>query len=312
MLRCVPLLLLTAIAIPEVAVAQITDVSKQPPLQVATALPANTPGVLLINTSLTAWKELARFNPFPAGFLSPFGMFLSPTGTSFRNQDVQYWWGDRAAIALLPATSGENTFSDRTVLLVPIKDSARFNVFLDRFKAAQGQPEIERDYKGVTILQWSQSRPAKPGAETFLQEPRLPKAETVLPTQTKAINPKSSEHSPEFVYPLPSIPSPPRPKTRGDIKPRNLAIALLPGNVAVSTQPQALEKLIDARSAGLSLAQNPLFQRTLNHPQFERSLLVGYGDMAGFTRHLKNFTHRSPDLTFWHSCLPSMRARRGS
>jgi len=312
LLRCVPLLLLTVIAIPEVAVAQITDVSKQPPLQVATALPANTAGVLLINTNLMAWKELERFNPFPASSFSPFRLPLSLSSAYFWGKAIQPWWGDRAAIAVLPATSSDDTFSDSTVLLIPIQDSARFNAFLDRFKAAQGQPEIERDYKGVTILQWSQSRPAKPGAETFLQEPRLPKAETVLPTQIKAINPKGSEHSPEFVYPLPSIPSPLQPKARRDIKPRNLAIALLPGNVAVSTQPQALEKLIDARSAGgLSLAQNLLFQRTLNHPQFERSLLVGYGDIAGFTRHLKNFTYRSPELTFLALMSPFNESQTG-
>jgi hypothetical protein len=59
-----------------------------------------------------------------------------------------------------------------------------------------------------------------------------------------------------------------------------MAIALLPGNVAVAVRAQTLEDLIDARSEREPLTQNPLFRRTLQHPHAGRSLLTSYGEVA--------------------------------
>jgi hypothetical protein len=312
LLRCVSISLLAAIAIPNCAVAQVATSLKEPPPQVTTVLPENTAGVLLINTNGAAWKELERFNPLPKDLFSSLGLPLLPGGRILEeaNREVQSWLGDRIAIALLPAVSKEDTFESNTVFLVPIKDTSRFNTFFSKLKAGRGQPQIERDYKGVTILQWtlpgrsveSPAAPSIPGkpdqvpdqtrsphsqpSPAALFNPLLPLT-TGSPLQTKAVKPGDNFSKPGLENPIPPFPDTPKPGTQG--KPRTVAIALLSENLAISTQPEALEKLIDARSTGTSLAQNPLFQRTLRHPQFGRSLLVGYGEVASFTRYIANF-----------------------
>ncbi|UBF26035.1 DUF3352 domain-containing protein [Kovacikia minuta CCNUW1] len=312
MLRCFSVLMLATIALPGYAVAQ-TPAPKAPP-QAATALPANTPGVLLLNTDAAAWQTLSRFNPFPTKSLLPFTLPLAAAG-----QDIQSWLGDQVAIALLPTTSSDDSFGSNIVMLAPIKNTSNFNTFLTKLKAIQGQPQIERDYKGVTILQWSlpsfapeapqPESPEDPDTEseqTFLPQFRqafpgsaqrqfVPLPATGFTLQTKAIKPGGSLLKPG-VENLPPFPAIPQPGGKG--RTRVLAIALLPDNVAIASQSVTLERLIDARlEGGTSLAQNPLFLRTVNHPQFGRSLLVGYGEIASFTRLLANFYKSIPGLS---------------
>ncbi|MGA7933160.1 MAG: DUF3352 domain-containing protein [Kovacikia sp.] len=324
MLRCIPVLLLTAIAIPSDVVAQVISPQKPSFPQAASALPASTSGVLLINTSDAAWKELNRFNPLPAEFFPPFKLPLLSSDLSF-SQDIQPWLGEQVAIALLPATSKADSFETNTVLLAPIKDPSNFNAFLARLKGTLGQPQIERNYKGIPILQWSfpgsnLEPPAEPGIPVNPSAPPdqtlspplqfspltssrlLPRSQaTSFPLQAKAVNPKGNLSTPGLKPQIPPFPVIPSPQIKGTHQ--VLAIALLPQNIAVATQAQALEKLIDARSEGTSLAQNPLFQRTMGHPQMGRSLLVGYGDIANFARHLANFYSTIPGLT---SFLPPL------
>ncbi|WP_206754588.1 DUF3352 domain-containing protein, partial [Leptolyngbya sp. FACHB-36] len=74
-----------------------------------------------------------------------------------------------------------------------------------------------------------------------------------------------------------------------------IAIAQLPGHLAVASEPAALQKLIDAQ-ARTPLAQNPQFQRTLKHAQFERSLTVGYGEYTGLLKLANQFFAQLPPI----------------
>ncbi|WP_421658623.1 DUF3352 domain-containing protein [Leptothermofonsia sp. ETS-13] len=292
------------------AIAQISPSAKNAlPPAVTTVLPASTPGVVLINTTPEVWTDLDRFNPVSNSSFLPLTFPLT-FGKMVFTQDIQPWLGDRAAIAVMPATTQDKSFRSSTVLLLPIKDTNRFTAFLDKVKTTWGKPQIERDYKGVTLLRWTaptpseepaeESRPSEspdetpekptvpqpkssPSPSSQLRHRLQPSALVAGERKGKAAKPDSKE-PPDLEEQIPPLmPLPPS----SELMSRGVTIALLPNIVAIAPYDRALEKLIDARSSEKStLAENPLFQRTLKHPQFGRSLIMGYGNIAGFTSYL--------------------------
>lgn len=80
--------------------------------------------------------------------------------------------------------------------------------------------------------------------------------------------------------PAPSDPSTiPDPDTPLATSRDGFAVALLPNHVAIANSTTQLEQLIDAQTDS-SLAADPLFQRTVRHPQFQQSLFASYGNIA--------------------------------
>jgi len=303
--RILIVLLATVVIAPRNGVAQTTAGLNPTPPSVTTILPSNTAAVLLINSSPALWTELTRFHPLALVPHLPFRLPWLPAGIDFTT-DISPWLGDRVAIALLPSNAASDTVRENTVVLSAIKDQSRFNGFLDKLKASWEQPPIERTYQGVTILQWiapssppeeqpDQNTPDNPSENAPSNSP-LPTPQSQFESssapdialQLKQINPTQTLHAarakptPPFPLPIPSIP---QPVTRG------VAIALFPNHVAIASQPETLEKLIRAGTE-TPLTQNPLFQRTIHHAQFERSLLVGYGEIAGISGYLSGLTER--------------------
>lgn len=312
MLHRITLPLLAATLVPSyAAVAQVPPQST--PL-VTTVLPANTPGLLLVNTTAATWGELNRFNPIPPEWMELLlAAPLFPTGVN-PVEDIQSWLGDTVAIALLPTTAQSETIGSSTVLLAPVKDTSRLNAFIDKVKTTW-QPQIERTYKGVTVLEWLPPNPSveeapNPNVPT---EPDNPTEELPQPSQTPQTRrslPSSrnislqqpslrwiSNHlqaaEPSVIplpsptplpsadpEPTPSIPSPPPDAPSSNpFQSRRVAIALLPNALVIANQGRALEKLIDAQAGMTPLANSPLFQRTAQHPQFGRSLIIGYSNV---------------------------------
>lgn len=318
LLRRISLSFLVAVAVtPSCALVRAVPAHLAPPPAVTTVLPANTPGLVLVNATPAAWSEVDRFNPLPEALKVPFKVPFLPTAIDF-TQDIQPWLGDEVAFALVP-TAGSiessvlQTLDARAVLLAPIKDRDRFDAFLSKLKATRGKPEVEREYKGITILQWAApaeekpSKPAAPDSTTRRIQPSptgrsqiaqshssfLPWMTTSV-SQSKVVKPTPLPNAP---LPEPSEPAEEEPSVLDPsemFKPRGLAIALLPGNVAIAAQAQTLEDLIDTRSENRSLAQNPLFQRTLQQPQTGRSLLIGYGDVAKIAKFILTIIKTSP------------------
>ena len=310
MLRRVSISFLVAVAMmPGCAIARAASVL-QPPPTVTTVLPDNTPGLMLINATPAAWAAVDRFNPLPESLRAPLHAPLVPflPDTIDFAQDIQPWLGDDVALALVPtagsiAGSVLQTLDASVVFLAPIKDHGRFNGFLNKLKAAQ-KPQSEREYKGVTILQWSEtaeekpSAPAEPGSTTqrrathsialapqskelpgnvSLSQTVKPKPKLTRPTPTTPPTSTPPASTPPEAAPLDPNPST-LPRSKG------VAIALLPGTIAIAAQVHTLEDLIDARAERAPLAQNPLFQRTLQHPQAGRSLLTSYGEVAAIAK----------------------------
>jgi len=287
-----------------------------PPV-VTTVLPVNTPGTVLVDTTPSSWAALNRFNPLPPALMPPLRVPLLPSAISY-TKDIQPWIGDRVAIALMPINSDKETFDSSAVLLAPIRDSSSFDAFFAKVKASFDRPWSVLEYKGITIIYWSPPvPPAKPPAEPEPSKPepkttpkpkplpsptsqqqRLPSssaAQTAL-SQSKAVEPKPTPSSLPEITPSEET-SPSTDESTNLAASRGLAIAVLPGHVVVAAQPEAIKKMIDARSANTALSENPLFQRTLQNPHFGRSLIVTYGDVAGLAKYLTTLAKNVPPTT---------------
>ena len=296
--------------------AIVRAVPQPSPPAVTTVLPDNTPGLVLVNAKPAAWAEVERFNALPDYLRVPFKVPFLPDAMSFP-QDIQPWLGDEVAIALVPtagsiAGSVLQTLDASAILLAPITDRDRFDAFLRKLKATRGQPEIEREYKGVKLLQWSppaEEKPSKPvepdSTQRNIPQPLLALTAHRLPdlVQSKVVKPKPAlSKTPPIA--TPDAAAEPAPDLTDALKPRGLAIALLPGNVAVATQADTLEDLIDARAEREPLAQSPLFQRTLQHPQAGRSLMTSYGEVSAIAKFLWAIAKKAPPSTFGFGLPP--------
>ncbi|XGV95365.1 MAG: DUF3352 domain-containing protein [Leptolyngbya sp. BL-A-14] len=283
------------------AIARAVPVPQPSPPAVTTVLPANVSGVVLINTTPAIWTEVERFNPLPDPLRVPSKLPFLPDGIDF-TKDIQPWLGNYVAIALVPtsgsiASSVLQTLDSSAVLLAPITDRDQFTAFLSKVKATRGKPEIEREYKGIMLLQWvgaTPPKPAEPGSTTWRKsrpQAQLPQRQRPLRasffSDDKAVKPKGSPPLPLPSEPLTPVPEPLPPQPP---KSKGLAIALLPDTIAVATQVQTLEDLIDARAEQKPLVQNPLFQRTWQHPQAGRSLITGYGEVSAIVKVLLTIT----------------------
>ncbi len=323
MLRRMSLFVLaaTAIALPGTALAQPNPTKPTAPPAVTTRLPAGTPGLIMINTSLTAWGELNRFNPYadkPLALPFPVGSFA--LGDFDYARDIAPWLGDRVAIALLPITSATDTLNSNLVALIPTTDAAKSNATLEKIKAF-AKPTTERTYNGVTIWEWV--APKSPDTPNCGEIP-TPTAPAAGPTKAPAAAPKPSQplklnntnaaRAPEpsllrafmgattACSPAAKTPSETPSETPSDapsdapteteptggmmppVGPQRFALAMLPDQIALAQEPAALERLIDAQASGAPLAQSPNFQRTLADAQFPSSLLMNYGEYGSLLK----------------------------
>lgn len=290
-------------------------------------LPEDVAAVLLINTTAKAWGSLNRFNPLPIEFTGPGRLPLLPPGINF-TADVQPWVGEWAALAVLgpPADAQIPCFGACTLMLAAVRDAAGMKAFVAKLQENRGEAPVERDYKGVKILEWAAPQPL-PDTESPETVPELPQesppkpepapesrasgdfglgildfglksrasrgfqpADKILPVSTWPHRQPVAVKSPLPAEPAePAEPAAPNPGPMGQ---RGLALALLPGYVAASTSGEALEQLIDRHSAGKKpLAETAGFQRTLEQPQFSGSLFVGYSNLAKAAK--LNFTQLS-------------------
>ncbi|WP_192843576.1 DUF3352 domain-containing protein [Leptolyngbya sp. NIES-2104] len=171
---------LSLVTAPELAIstprvfAQPTPIAVPPEVSrstsIASILPAETLGVVMINTQDDRWKELSQFNLFPDNFSFP-GALLYPTeqGASFE-KDIQPWLGDQFGVALLSAKS--------MVIALSVKDQTALDQYVDRLKKSRKAPK-ETQYKGATILEFElptpePANPAKADKKPGQSKPSAP------------------------------------------------------------------------------------------------------------------------------------------
>lgn len=243
--------------------------AQQPPAPIARILPADTPLVGLINTSSADWQSLQQFQLFKQAFNAA-EKYL-PAEMEFNyERDIKSWLGDRVALAFLP-TNGTKlaTVESRFLILAPVTDEKQLQVVINKLKSDKRRKVVEREYKGVTILEWKPPQSTTPPKKPPVTSSNLP---------LKAVD--SKPKLPEALPNPPKIPTPPKPS---NIKrQQGLAIAFLPGYIATANTAKPLEQLIDTPRGSKTLAQNPHFQQTSQHPQFNRALFTLYEDPNTF------------------------------
>ncbi len=113
-----------------------------------------------------------------------------------------------------------------------------------------------------------------------------------------SVKQKASEHRP--IAPLMANQPNPQPETIPQVMP-GLAIAVVPGYLAAAETAAPIEQWLNSRGRGITLAENPQFQKTLENPDFSRSLFVGYGEISGLAQ---SFLDQTFDPNSWGIPLP--------
>lgn len=321
MLRCIALSLLAALAfVPGTPREAVALPANEPPA-VTSVLPADSPGVLLINATPQTWEELNQFEAFVQ---SPFWSQALPFLPSWLSlsEDILPWLGDRVAVAVLPVPEGKRPglLESHTIILAPVRDASRLPALIEKVKANRGNPMSDRTYNGVQILEWDAVTaptpdPADPSPMSLNYQSYgsgFADSDSLAPATSNWLRSLAQATPPPRRLPAPPPPvmrtptSPPQPSPTpvplptpiGDPSPPpeepiptppavvepKLAIALLPGYVVTSSNVALLEQLIDAQGQLTPLTKNADFQRTLNHPQAGRALLLGYGNIPALAK----------------------------
>lgn len=290
---------------------------------VTQVLPANVTGVLLLNNQSQAWQNVSRFLPIPPDFAAPGFVPHLPPEINFATQ-IKPWLGDWTAQVLMPNSQStpNSPGSHRTLTLAPVTDASRLPQFIEQVKQQRSEPPIEREYQGVKILVWPEKvvpqgetmppLPPKSGQskslgqifpQTLFLDPNqvsdrlgsmvssnvfpglsLEKA-IEFPWQSSfgrsLVKQKAIEYRP--IAPLMANQQNPPLETIPQVMP-GLAIAVVPGYLAAAETVAPIEQWLNSREGGITLAENPQFQKTLENPDFSRSLFVGYGEISGLAQ----------------------------
>ena len=237
--------------------------------EVANILPGDTPLVGFISTKVEDWKTLERFQLFKSAFAVAATLFPP----NLPNQNLNYesiinsTLGDKIALVMMPQVDSKKVSADANFLmLAPIKDDQLLQPYLDSLKANK------RQYKGVTILEWTVR--SKVATQQVLPDWNLKVASLpTIPVPAQVVKPKSK-------MPIPDL------KNKNE---QSLAIALLPGYVALASTATPLEQLIDTPRNN-TLAQNTNFQHTRKNPHFGRSLFTIYQNPTLFASRLNSLS----------------------
>jgi hypothetical protein len=228
--------------------------------EIAKMLPENTPLVGIVSTKMSAWQDLNRFQLFKMAE-DAIKKYVPPGTNLDYVKDIQSWLGEQAVIALMPKVgSAPATIEESSVIIVPIKDMAKIQPFINMITANK-ENTTEREYKGVKITEIKTETPQ-------LEKPPAKKQ----PPASKVVKPTLPAKKP-----LPGK------------KARILAIASVPGYVLTGNSSKPIEKIIDMREGGIpNLAESPRFQATLQNPQVNTTFFGIYENIPEFVLVIKD------------------------
>ena len=264
-------------------------------LKIAKQIPADALGLLVFNANPASWQILATSSTEPFSPLSAINKLLSFLNSSQYAilKGSELWLGTEVAIAFLinPNSHAGVTFA----ALAPISDNKQYELFVKQLPTMFASEPTETLYQNVQILEWQ----LESGDEQGDQDDQ--------DNQTRAAEPESvdkSKQEPTDPATEEELPSPPEPNLL-DFGFKRVAIAKLSSGYAViASDRQAIEKMIDLSVANsnsqpplTSLADHPLFLRSLNNPLWNRSLLAGYGDYKGIGQLSEFFAADLPETS---------------
>ncbi|MFZ4556807.1 MAG: DUF3352 domain-containing protein [Pseudanabaena sp.] len=278
-------------------------------LKVAKQIPADALGLLVFNANPLSWQTLASSSGEPSNPVLAINNLLSFLSSSQYAiaKDIPLWLGTEVAIAFFANPNLQEGVM--FTALAPISDGKQFELFVKKLPVILPSEPTETLYQGVQILEWQlkdDSDKCIPKSATKLS---LSNAESSLLKQAKPSKPNNQPSCGE--RPSTEVPAeemPPSETNLPDFGFKRLAIAKLPNGYAViATDRQAIQKMIDLSVANgkdansqqplPSLAEQPLFLRSLNNPLWNRSLLAGYGDFKGIGQLSEFFAADLPETS---------------
>ena len=236
----------------------------------ANFLPSDAPLVAMVDTSSATWRKAGNFQLFQSVW-NGISFLIPPQIKNGYATDIEPWLGEQIAFAFLPKRgSSQVTVDSNFVTLVPVKDEAGLQRFLNKLKA--GGNLNQRQYKGITILETKTGSPSQDN--------------TIPPVPKSPINKAIKSN----ILKKPSLKKPSlRKKT-------NLALGILPGHLAIGYSNKSIERVINTnREKTATLAQNSQFQKTIRQPQTGKPLFAMYQDPAGYLAFVKELI-KDPSL----------------
>ncbi len=274
--------------------ASSTSVSKsfaQGSLKVAKQIPADAIGLLVFNANPLAWQIPATSSTEPSSPLlaiSNLLSFLNPSQYAIVKAS-QLWLGTEVAIAFLinPNPQEVVTFA----ALAPIRDEKQYELFVKQLPAMFPDKPTETLYQNVQILEWQLENGDDQTSAAEPESVDKAKQQQTASAAEENLAPPTESNLPDFGF-------------------KRVAIAKLPSGYAViATDRQAIQKMIDLSVANSntkdansqsplpSLAEQPLFLRSLNNPLWNRSLMAGYGDLKGIGQLSEFFAADLPETS---------------
>lgn len=249
-------------------------------LSITKQIPSDTIGLVIIDLDPLSWQAFDKFDlpiiiPISAldNLIDKLMNFLGESSPISIVKDVQPWLGKEVMITFLnnPNSKAKNKAELVFAALSMVTDDKQFEIFIEKVKGLNTLKPTETLYQNIKILEWE----LKDEVEEENEPESLKKSPKRLNTsQTLRALSKTKNH--EEIKP-----------SFSDFRFKRLAIAKLPSGFAViASDREAIQKMIDTSASNselqsLSLADNPIFLRSLNNPLWNRSLFVGYGDFKG-------------------------------
>ena len=251
---------------------------RQRSLNLVKQIPADAIGLVMVDLDASSWQMLG--SPPSISPISAIDKLLAFFGQSLPisiAEDIQPWLGKEVAITFVGNT--DNKLELAFTAISTIADSKKFELFIEKLKGLDLPKPTETLYQNVKILEWQ------------LEEKSVGDKKSVVSRKSKSRNsllsslrlkehelPNTNDQEEE------SDGNEPIPPSIPDFSIKKFAIAKLPSGIAViASDRQMIEKMIDLSVESpeqklLSLADHPLFLRSLNNPLWNKSLIAGYGD----------------------------------
>ncbi len=236
----------------------------------AKILPANTALFGYINISSPDWQDMDRFEVFNT-YKKTLSTYMAFLPESYENYMLllQSLLGDHVAFAFLhKADTGIIGTDPNLMMLAAVEDQQALQATINKFKV--GAKNIkEQEYKGIKILEVETSQGNSLTQKSPLKFPQLSSSNTTLKKKPKIPNKKQT-----------------------------LAIAIIPGYIAVATSVEPIKQSIDISTSRVSvetLFDNPKFQPTMKHPLANKAMFGMYQNPVEYVNLLEDII-KDPSL----------------
>ncbi len=251
---------------------------RQRSLNLVKQIPADAIGLVMVDLDASSWQMLG--SPPSISPISAIDKLLVFFGQSLPisiAEDIQPWLGKEVAITFVGNT--DNKLELAFTAISTIADSKKFELFIEKLKGLDLPKPTETLYQNVKILEWQLEEKSVGDKKSVVSQKSKSRNSLLSSLRLKEHelpNTNDQEEESDGNEPIPpSIP---------DFSIKKFAIAKLPSGIAViASDRQMIEKMIDLSVESpeqklLSLADHPLFLRSLNNPLWNKSLIAGYGD----------------------------------